>query len=157
MKRNLNKLHTKRTFFLCWLWMFCFITHSAWVEQISEYLRTRCSFSARLAEFNWERCRRLTATVKVIRPPCAVYCGCSERTGLSTLIMYCVLIVCLWDNGAAEKRISSCSDFHQSSCQTFSLFTLHLPTRPFSPKRCWGDGRPPFILFRPSDGRKTPQ
>lgn len=124
-------------------------------RQISEYLWTRCSFPTHLAEFNWERRHRLTATVKVICPPCAVYCRSSKRPGLSTLIMCSVLIVCLWDNGAAEKRISSCSDFHQCSCQTFSLFTLHLPTRPFSPERCWGDGRLQFVLFPPSDGRKT--
>lgn len=33
--------------------------------------------------------------------------------------MYSVLIVHLWDNGAAEKHFSSCSDFHQCSCQIF--------------------------------------
>lgn len=78
-------------------------------------LWTRRSFPPHLAEFNGEGCHRLTAAVEVVRP---VYCRCSERTGLSALIMDSVLIVCLWDNGAAEKPISKCSDFHQRGCQT---------------------------------------
>lgn len=82
----------------------------------SNRYRSICEHAARLAEFNWDRCRRSTAAVKVVRPACLLQI--QQRTGLSALIMDSVLIVCLWDNGAAEKRISSCSDFHQCSCQT---------------------------------------
>ncbi len=142
-------LETKSGFMLT-SYLFCSV--NSLPVKVDSY-QSICERAARPAEFNWERGHRLAATVKVICPPCAVYCTSRERTGLSTLIMDSVLIVCLWDKGAAEKRISKCSDFHQCSCQTFSLFTLHLPARPFSPERCWGDGRLQFGLFPLSDGR----